>query len=88
MLSTLKQVLGLLILGFAVLGFVAVPLDGQTGLQHVQRFWEKPETQEAAATLQAGVEKAATGLEEEMKRPTELSTAAELRKNDPLAPQE
>lgn len=82
MLSTLKQVLGLLILGFAVMGFVAVPLEGKTGLEHARHFWAQPETQDAAQTLKAGVSEAATELEAEMNRPSDISSAASLRKHE------
>lgn len=48
-MESLRRVFGVLTLGFAAMGFVAVPIFDKPALQHVSDFLARPDVKEAEA---------------------------------------
>jgi hypothetical protein len=53
LIRSIKQILGLVTLGFAVLGFVHVPIFGASGLDHAKTFLASEEATEIKEELEA-----------------------------------
>ena len=80
--GTAKRIITLVVLGFAFLGFVGVPIFEKTGYEHLRDFLDSPTAKEAGDEIEQQFESFQKELEAREKKHAEEQPQVD-RRSDP-----
>jgi hypothetical protein len=77
--GTAKRIITLVVLGFAVLGFVGVPIFEKTGYEHLRDFLGSPTAKEASSEIEGHIESFQKELDAREKKRSEEQKQVERK---------